>query len=979
LASVPAERAHIFVLSFAILITLGSALGVYREWNDHILVEDSARQANRAVEQLQELLSLLKDVETGQRGYLLTGESRYLEPYNAAHPEINRLLGQMESPQGRSGDTTELKRLIAAKFAEVDRTIALRRSGDVGTALDVVATDQGKITMDEIRQMVQRDIRSRLAQVRSQMDLVKAHENRLRWTIITGSVFVTLLLLLATQRIHRLLQSRTALIQDLDRTQAGIEREKEVFKTTLASIGDAVIATDEQGRPLFMNAVAESLTGWRLDEASRSSLRDVFCIINETTREPVEDPVSKVLREGTVVGLANHTLLKCRDGREIPIDDSGAPIRDSAGRLTGVVLVFRDVTKQRMSHAQLVDSERRYRLMFETNPQPMWVYETGSLRFLDVNESAIRHYGYSREEFLSRTLRDIRPAEDIPALLKDTANPSTVRHTDGPWTHRKKDGSLIEVQITSHPIDFQGRDARFVMVHDITDQRRAQKALAEKEAGFRLLFEDNPQPMWVFDARTFQFMEVNRAAIAHYGFTREEFLARRVMDVRLPEEVPSFLEEMDRQETGVRHPGLSRHRVKDGSLIEVDVVYLRIEFNGTRAIFAVLHDVSEKRRLEDQLRQAQKLEAVGRLAGGVAHDFNNLLTVITGYGDMLLRGVATNDRPIEEILKASERASGLTRQLLAFSRRQVLQPQVLNLSNSVSRIVDMLGRLLGEDVTLATQLDTNLWDVSADPGQIDQIIMNLAVNARDAMESGGTLTIQTANVHLDDSYASSHVGVAPGDFVSLSIIDTGTGMSEETKARLFEPFFTTKEVGRGTGLGLSTVYGIVKQSGGNIWVYSEFGKGTTFNIYLPRFVGATERQAPVTRTARKSVGNEAILIVEDDPTVRKLVAAMMSNCGYSTMVADNAEQALALCDDPAVKMDLIISDLVMPGMDGREFGRRALELRPEVRVLYMSGYTEHAVLRQNIFESGEFFVQKPFSHAMLANKVRDILDARTTV
>jgi CheY-like chemotaxis protein len=289
-------------------------------------------------------------------------------------------------------------------------------------------------------------------------------------------------------------------------------------------------------------------------------------------------------------------------------------------------------------------------------------------------------------------------------------------------------------------------------------------------------------------------------------------------------------------------------------------------------------------------------------------------------------------------------------------------------------IANMLRRLLGDDITLVTDLGSEPWDVSADPGQVDQIIINIAVNARDAMERGGTIAIQTKNVHLDDGYSSSHVGVAPGDYVAMSISDTGAGMSEETKARIFEPFFTTKEPGHGTGLGLSTVYGIVKQSGGNIWVYSELGKGTTFTIYLPRFSGDTPRPALPQSAIQEATGREHILIVEDDPTVRTLVAAMLSQCGYTTLAAASGEEALQICADLSVQVDLVVSDLVMPGMDGRDVGRHALELRPGIQLLFMSGYTEHAVLRRNIFEPGIFFLQKPFSHVALARKVREILD-----
>lgn len=1224
------RKGHLFALGLAVIITMATGWGVYHEWDDYSALDESANRSADAVQRIQDLLSRLKDAETGQRGYLLTGDARYLEPYNTARPRIQALLSQVEARGEFSGDGASLQQLVSEKLAELQRTIDLRRTGHVEAALEIVRTNQGKATMDEIRRLANRASQSEVAKVRAQTALAATHAVRIRLLIVLGSTIATLLLLFSTVRIHRLLRSQELLLADLDRSRRDVELEKEVFETTLRSIGDAVVATDNQGRIRFMNAVAEDLTGWPRHEAAGIPLSHVFPILNETTREPVEDPVSKVLREGVVVGLANHTLLKRRDGREIPIDDSGAPILDRGRRMTGVVLVFRDVTGARLAQQKMAESERRHRMMFEANPQPMWVYETRSLRFLDVNDATTRHYGYSREEFLTLTLRDIRPEEDIPALLEDTEVPSTAFHTDGPWRHKRKDGSIRHVEITCHPIDYQGRDARFVMANDITERRQAEEAvrrseelyraivetasdailridersrilfasphaqtifgwppeelvgrdlttliperlrqqhldgmarylttgarslqwaavelpglhrdgfeiplelslgetrlngrrfftavirdisdrqqaqeriragaellravietaplaiwgldrrgtvtlwnnaasrlfgweaeeilhkplpvvppdrpealarmlledpsepvlsghetmlcrrdgsavpvslwtapltgrdakvegalaivadltqrkhdekiLAETEAGFRLLFEDNPQPMWVFDAKTFQFIEVNRAAIEHYGYTRDEFLDLRLTDIRVAEELARFLEDMARMQPGVRRPGVSRHRVKNGSLIDVEVVFLRIEFRGVLAIIAVLYDVTEKKRLEEQLRQAQKLEAVGRLAGGVAHDFNNLLTVITGYGEMLQRGDASNPRPVEEILKAAERASGLTRQLLAFSRRQVLQPQILNLSASVLKITTMLGRLLGEDIAVVTNLEPDPWDVSADPGQIDQIIMNLAVNARDAMEMGGTITIRTQNTRLDDAYASSHVGVEPGDYVSLSISDSGVGMTEETRARIFEPFFTTKEAGRGTGLGLSTVYGIVKQSGGNIWVYSELGKGTTFTIYLPRSSGAALPQAPAPRPPHKSTGDETILIVEDDPKVRMLVAAMLSHSGYRTLIVGNADEALRICSDPEVKLDLIISDLVMPGTDGREVGRRAQELRPDIRVLYMSGYTEHAVLRHNTFESGALFIQKPFSHAALASKVRDILDGKT--
>jgi len=383
---------------------------------------------------------------------------------------------------------------------------------------------------------------------------------------------------------------------------------------------------------------------------------------------------------------------------------------------------------------------------------------------------------------------------------------------------------------------------------------------------------------------------------------------------------------------------------------------------------------------EKQLVQSQKLEAVGRLAGGISHDFNNLLTVILGYSDISRRNLNDGDplqRNLDEIIRASERAASLTRQLLAFSRKQVMQPKVFDLNTVVSDLEKMLRRMIGEDIELRVSAQSDLGNIKADPVQLEQMIMNLVVNARDAMPKGGKLSIETTNVYLDESYAREHVSVVPGHYVMLAISDTGCGMDEETRVRIFEPFFTTKESGKGTGLGLSTVYGIVKQSGGNIWVYSEEGRGTTFKIYFPSVMAEAEEYKRASRASEVPKGSETILLVEDADLVRKLARQVLETAGYRVVEAANADAAIQLCEsrNGHPKIDLLLTDVVMPGMSGNDMSKVLLAKQPGMPVLYMSGYTDDAIVQHGVLEAGINFIQKPFSPGALALKVREVLDS----
>jgi two-component system, cell cycle sensor histidine kinase and response regulator CckA len=498
--------------------------------------------------------------------------------------------------------------------------------------------------------------------------------------------------------------------------------------------------------------------------------------------------------------------------------------------------------------------------------------------------------------------------------------------------------------------------------------------LKDNDRKFRLLFEENPQPMWVFDPETLAFLESNTGASELYGYTPEEFRSCRLTDVLGEEEAARFVEEMNASPQAA--PVARRHRTKSGRVIEVEATVHEIKYAGRRAGIAVLIDVTGRRELEEQLRQAQKMEAVGMLAGGVAHDFNNLLTIINGYSQLILGSLGPNDpnrHSAEQIMKAGERAAALTKQLLAFSRRQVLQPRVLELNKLVGSLSTMLQRLIGEDIELKLVLPHDLGRVSADPGQLEQVLMNLAVNARDAMPQGGALTIETANIELDGQYAGRHVSVKPGAYVRLAVSDTGAGMDQATQSRLFEPFFTTKAPGRGTGLGLSTVFGIVKQSGGSVDVYSEPGHGTSVKVYLPRIDQPAPAEAEHHK-AKPARGFETILLAEDDEMVRNLVRETLERQGYRMLAAADSSEARRVADSFKQPIHLLITDVVMPKVSGRELAEQLSRGRPELKVLYMSGYTDNAIMNSGILEKEVAFLQKPFTPVSLIEKVREVLE-----
>jgi len=556
----------------------------------------------------------------------------------------------------------------------------------------------------------------------------------------------------------------------------------------------------------------------------------------------------------------------------------------------------------------------------------------------------------------------------------------------------RKDGVAVWVDLKAvrAPMPAGDEDHIVIVVEEVGERRGMLEALRTAQQLQEALLCNIPDAAWLktVDGR---YLAVNYAFARACGWTRREITGRTDRDL-WPEEQAARYHEEDARVLESGQPLVTEESFDagDGTVRWFETVKAPVRDAAGNWIgtVGVRRDITERkqaeealRRSEDQLRQVLKLEAVGRLAGGIAHDFNNILTAVGGHATLLLDEVRPGDplrAGIEEIKRGVDRAASLTRQLLAFSRKQVLKPRVLDLTSVVAETERMLRRLIGEDIELHTCAELGLGRVQADPGQIQQVILNLAVNARDAMPDGGRLSIELANVDIDEGQAHRHGPVQPpGRYVRLTVTDTGTGIPRAIQPHIFEPFFTTKEKGKGTGLGLSTVYGIIKQSGGFIWVYSEPGQGTAFKVYLPRVEAPVER-APAPRDVAASAGNETILLVEDEPAVRDLAQRILVRKGYRVIAAQNGSEALALAARQAGALDLLVTDLVMPQMDGRELAQQLAALRPGLRVLFMSGYTGDTIAQRGVLDPDVAFIEKPFSPEGLARKVREMLDARVT-
>ena len=649
-----------------------------------------------------------------------------------------------------------------------------------------------------------------------------------------------------------------------------------------------------------------------------------------------------------------------------------------------------DVTEHKEAEEALHASEKEYRLLADNMLDGIWKTDM-DLVFTYVNSAVYRMLGYTPEEWIGTGLSDYcdrTQFEEMRGIAEKEVR--KLPNAEGFVFETeiiRKDGSVKSLGITgrvlvdndNRPIGFQG------MARDITLQKQNEEELRKSEKKYRELFDSSRDAIMTLFPPDWKFTSANRTTIELFGARDEqEFCSMSPWEIspeRQPDGEPSAIQSMRAIETAMQegsHLFEWTHRRIDGKSFPASVLLNRVELEGKTGLQATVRDVSGQKHLEDQLRQTQKLEAIGQLAGGVAHDFNNLLTVINGYSQ-IVHDRLPKDSPLRgdvaDIIGAGERATNLTRQLLAFSRRQTLQTKPLDLNKLMRDFNKMVIRLIGEDIKIELLLAPDLGTIMADPGQIEQVILNLAVNARDAMPAGGQLTIETANITLDESYTQSHRNTKPGHYVMLAIADTGCGMNKETQEHLFEPFFTTKEVGYGTGLGLSTVYGIVKQHGGNVWVYSEPGKGTTFKVFLPLRKSEAPLADKIVAPEPVPRGSETILLVEDEASVRELVTNVLEKYGYTVLSVSAPAEAVALFAENPERIDLFVTDIILPEEHGTALYERLLSMRSPLKVLFISGYSADAFIAQDFFQPGVQFLEKPFRAEALGRKVREVLDA----
>jgi PAS domain S-box-containing protein len=618
--------------------------------------------------------------------------------------------------------------------------------------------------------------------------------------------------------------------------------------------------------------------------------------------------------------------------------------------------------------------------MVLSSPDAITLRSLPDRRYLEVNEGFVRLTGYSVDEVLGKT-----PAE-LDLWVEQEPHKTTLEmvETHGQvkgeeFRFRTKAGEIRYGRVAATRVTINGNPCMLSVTHDITDSKQVEEKLQKSEAHFRSLIHGAPYGIYrvTLDG---QLLHVNPALVTMLGYDSEEDLLRRNTEkdiYRDPQTRLDFLKKHGHKEDF--RAVEAEWRRKDGKIITVRMTgHPVLGRDNSLAFFEVFaEDITERRTLERQLIQAQKMEAIGRLAGGISHDFNNLLSVILGHSDILEEHLGSNVRlrkSVEATRSAAERAAALTMQLLAFSRKQVIEPKIIDLNSCVVEIQKMLHRVIGEDIELSIRLQHDLGHVKADPGQLDQVLMNLAVNSRDAMPSGGKLAIETADTDLDDTYVRQHLGARPGPFVMLAVSDTGIGMDPETLAHIFEPFFTTKEIGKGTGLGLSMVYGIIKQNNGYIMAYSEPGRGTTFKIYFPR----SEESLPAPHKVEKEIpgGTETILVVEDELALRELACVLLQEAGYTVLESSGVEDAIAIAKDSDRTVDLLLTDVVMPRLDGCELANQLVALRPNLKILFMSGYTDDVIVHRGVLKHGTVLVQKPFTKATLLRKVRETLDAQ---
>jgi two-component system, cell cycle sensor histidine kinase and response regulator CckA len=749
----------------------------------------------------------------------------------------------------------------------------------------------------------------------------------------------------------------------------------------------AIVTLDEGHNIISCNQDFEELFHFKESDIVGRNLDELIA-----SHEYIEDAISYT--KETLRGKAIHGSGKRqrKDGEYIDVEFIGVPIIID-GKLIGAYGIYQDISERKRAEEALKISRQRLTQIFDFLPDATFaidkdgkviawnkaIEDMTGIKAEDIMgkgnyEYAIPFYGNKRpvlidlvgkwNEEIKQKYQYVKKEDEF--LFSETYDPLV-----------KPGGFLWNKACRLY--DSNGEVIGAIeSIRDITETKRAEEALRKSEEHYRSIFEDSRDAIYI-TTRDGKFIDANQSALDLFGYSREEMESVNALQLYVhPGDADRFQGEIEKK--GFLRDYEVTFRKKDGTELDclLNTSLRRANDGSILGYQGIIRDMTEQRKLEAQFRQSQKMEAIGTLAGGVAHDFNNLLTTIIGNADLGLMDMG-KDHPlrgsIEDIKKAANSAASLTRQLLAFSRKQVIKPEVLDLNEVITVTKKMLKRLMGEDVELSTVLEPEPWKVHADRGQVEQVIMNLTVNARDAMPQGGQLTVETANIDLDEDYFRKHgIEEQPGSYVMLSVNDTGIGMDKETQSHIFEPFFTSKGIGKGTGLGLSTVYGIVKQNNGFVWTYSEPGQGTTFKIYLPKAKKDVEPEKKGRTPVIKLDGSETVLIVEDDDSLRKLAKRSLQPHGYRILAAENGEDALRVSKENEGPIDLLITDVVMPKMGGKEVAERLQPLYPNMKVIYMSGYTDGTIVNHGVLAPGLNFFEKPFSPEGLARKVREVLD-----
>jgi len=746
----------------------------------------------------------------------------------------------------------------------------------------------------------------------------------------------------------------------------------------LANVMFVIINSDQTIR--FVNKKCCEVLGYSKSEILGSNWFNL--VLPANLREEVRAVFMNIMREEIESSEYFENPVLTKQGEIRLIAWRNSLLRDSSGKPDATISSGEDITRRRESELRMIDSEERFKSLFNYAGFGIMMLDPQG-RIIQSNPASQRILGHSAAFPAEITINKFVKPEELEAF--QSIQHEMIKNKRDIYKAEKAlhklDGSSIWVDLTLSPVRNDSGEVVFIiaMLDDMTQRKKAEEALQRSEEKYRNFFEEDLTGDYISTADG-RILICNMAFCRIFGFESMEE-AKSTNLIKLypdPMQRLNLLAEIQKKRRMENHELKLQSCRGEARYLMANLIGIFDSQNYLTGIKGYLYDISEHKKIEAQFRQAQKMEAVGRLAGGVAHDFNNLLSVINGYSHLLLERVSPDDplrHQIEMIQKAGQRAESLTRQLLAFSRRQVMQTKNLNLNDLVNDIEKLLNRVIGEDIQLLTRVSPNLKLINADPSQMEQVIMNLVLNARDAMPDGGVLTIETSNIILNENYIRRHPLMQPGSYVMLAVSDTGTGMSQEIQANLFEPFFTTKPSGKGTGLGLSTVYGIVKQSGGFIWVYSEVAKGTTFKIYLPVVDGDKTEIQNFAAEKTTMVGSETILIAEDDRDVRDLIESLLNDHGYSTLAATNGDEALKIASTHPVPIHLMITDVVMPNLNGSDVARKLTATRPAMKVLYVSGYTDDAIVHHGILDKDVHFLQKPFNTVELLRRVRQILDA----